>query len=514
MACRWLRNAAVLVSCLSLGACLRAQVLQGSSVIVIPATNPTTGAPSAPGSLLYQDTENPAKAEGFSAPPTIMQMTPCIWQLPATDAAGALTSDGSCHLSFSGAGAGYWSLSGSNLSPVGAYNVMPNSNNTGTIGSDTDYWSQGWFSDLGVVYEVFSNLIPNGSITVTSYTLGSTGRYWNSTYTEQLLVGTAAGGGGLLQELDPYADNNLPLGSSSYRYSALYVVNGYINQLNVVTNVNTNLIPSANNTFTLGSSSYGWANLYTVGLSSVGGSNISVGANLVPTVAGTINLGSASYPWGTLYVTSCSGCGGYWTLSGSNLSPTAAYNVLPYSDSLYALGSPSVYWNDVYSNSVEALSIVPKSGAASLGSVSTYWPAAYISNLTVSSATISSLSVTSCTGCWGTWATYGPVVNSNLSSTTTTNAVYQETGKTVAVNLTFSGTSNGSNPTILLPTTAAISALSLACTIEDATASTFELCNTYTNSGSNVVTLYAGASGAWTNSHSYQINIDAVYESQ
>lgn len=93
----------------------------GPIVTIIPTTSASTGAPTAVGQLRFRDMQTSVNYEGFKAANTLSSNL--MWQLPSSDTAGCLVSDGSLHLSIDAActassGSGLWVNAGSNPNNV------------------------------------------------------------------------------------------------------------------------------------------------------------------------------------------------------------------------------------------------------------------------------------------------------------------------------------------------------------------------------------------------------------
>ena len=228
-----------------------------------------------------------------------------------------------------------------------------------------------------------NNIYPRSN---NDYNLGTSTYRWHALYVYDIYPYGKVRGHWL-----PGSNNAYDLGSSSYRWRGLYVYNIY-----PYGRIYGSLLPGSSGTYDLGSSTYKWRHLYLSGR---------VYSSLIPGSNNLYNLGSTSYKWKSLYVYNIypygriyghllPGYNGYYDLGSStykwrNLYFTGkVYNHLtPGSNNLYNIGSSSYRWKSIYVYEVYPYgkvhgSWIPSSNNAyDLGSSSYRWRSLYIYNI-------------------------------------------------------------------------------------------------------------------------------------
>lgn len=298
-----------LVVCLFVAPFLHAQLFQ-NTVTIIPTVNTSTGAPTAPGTIVYRDTTATPKTLTFSIPTSLTNSYTVTWpQKPSASgcldmsATGVLSVDPTCT---GASGSGLWLNSGANPNNVflasTSYSVqnLPIQDQTASTGATVFTVTAGanqcggGTTDLLTFYDNSSvklwnvdcsgNLVPhNGTLTVGSATTSFNIGYFTTTNTTQVAFNGSVG-----------LDMRIGVDSSG-------------SKLNVTT-------PTAVTIWQF--------------VGGAGASNISY-VDLIPGVTNSQNLGEPSLYWNNgyinnLHVNSCTGCTLYWTLDSSNdLSPSS-----------------------------------------------------------------------------------------------------------------------------------------------------------------------------------------------
>ena len=154
---------------------------------------------------------------------------------------------------------GYWTKSGSNLSPTSA-NTHLVKNGTANLGTTASRWDNAYTvgtntNTLVVNTSVNSSLVPNGSGTI-----GTSGTRWSHIYGTTITANTWSGGT-VTGNFVPNSNNSRSLGNDSNRWASLYSVNVTTTNLSGCT-VTGHVVPNSNNSKNLGSSGARWNNIY------------------------------------------------------------------------------------------------------------------------------------------------------------------------------------------------------------------------------------------------------------
>ena len=282
-------------------------------------------------------------------------------------------------------------------------NVQPSTNAARDLGSSSLRWRNTYTDQLNVSGNTSignaaadlitiggrfaSSIIPNANVAVD---LGSTGRRWSHTYTDQLtvsgntVIGNAAAdlitiGGSVNSNLIPNADGSRDLGSSAIRWNNLFVEDTTISGntsiggattdvVSFTARVNSDFIPDTDRTRSLGSSSLKW-NLYAedaivTGNTVFGTWNAQdriefisrVSSNFIPDASGTRDLGSSSLRWDEFYVRSINASDntvlGDSSADRLSVNSQIITNLIPNGER--DLGSSSNRWNDVFAQNLDA----------------------------------------------------------------------------------------------------------------------------------------------------------------
>ena len=128
---------------------------------------------------------------------------------------------------------------------------------------------------------------------------------------------------GLQQDFHPATDDTYDLGTPSYRWANIYVVN---------LDIASNFVPAVHNAYDLGTTGIRWRDLYIGRDIHIAGSFY---GDLIPSANWTYDLGSSSYNWNIIYAQSVITLG--IELGGNGVGS----HLIPRTDNLYDLGELS-----------------------------------------------------------------------------------------------------------------------------------------------------------------------------
>ena len=234
---------------------------------------------------------------------------------------------------------GYWTKSGSNLSPTSAntHLVKNGSANLGTTASRWDNaYTVGTNTNILVVNtSVNSSLVPNGSGTI-----GTSGTRWSHIYGTTITANTWSGGT-VTGNFVPNSNNSRSLGNDSNRWASLYSVNVTTTNLSGCT-VTGHVVPNSNNSKNLGSSGARWNNIYGNVLDFTVATGFELRGDITVDGNNSRNLGTSSNRLANVYAV---------TTNTQNLSGcTVKGNVIPDGNNTRDLGSTSNRWKNLYTN--------------------------------------------------------------------------------------------------------------------------------------------------------------------